>query len=69
MANDQLRETILNKLKALTSAFQSREPELDKLNSFPYFNRFPYIPRANRQGLRLNSIIDWLAYGDNTRIR
>lgn len=31
-------ETILSKLKALTPAFQAREPELDKLNSFPYQN-------------------------------
>ena len=37
-AQTEIRGTILSKLKDLTPAFQSRESELDKLNSFPYQN-------------------------------
>jgi alkylation response protein AidB-like acyl-CoA dehydrogenase len=34
----QIREKILSKLIELTPAFQSREPDLDELNSFPFIN-------------------------------
>src|SRR5947207_1013577 len=37
-AQTEIRATIMSKLKKLTPAFQSRESELDELNSFPYQN-------------------------------